>query len=352
MSADKLKAAFAAWVKKNGIVVNGKQELQGIFDHFLKTQVLPRAQAAGGQVLGGGGTWDEVPDAHDTHMVNDGSTVQIADVDHDANGPYVDDWQQLLRDRAKAAIGPNGQLLDDFDQEFELGQQKTADAQAVAPPANTNPPSSITAILGGQAQVSANQPPIEVARWVGDDTEATNVTINVGPVSPQNTFANTNYSYRNYARVQFGTRGFLLPVEVDLGQGCQFTVSGSMVTVALAVDPNPNATFNQSAQLVGMMSFRQANRTAPITRTRYIDLLTGSEDVLVPPFAKRVTFYVINITANATFDFLDSQSNVAGIYTLAAGTQSATLVLPGDCVAVQVNVSAQSSVRMVFELAL
>ena len=51
-------------------------------------------------------------------MIDDGSTTQIADPIRE--GIYEDDWNRLLRDRAKASIGPNGEVLDDFDTEFQL----------------------------------------------------------------------------------------------------------------------------------------------------------------------------------------------------------------------------------------
>lgn len=254
--------------------------------------------------------WHEVPDEHPTHLVDDGATVQIADELHE--GPFEDDFNRLLRDRAAAAVGPNGELLDDFDQEFQLmgkAQQALIDK---APFSRTNPVSVLNGSLGGQKIFSVPQELNEyhqVAYWTGDDAETMPVTVslvNKGRIDVVG-FA-TVESVAVDARVRFGTKGYAAEVEVDVNNGCQFTVSGSEVAVSL----RSNAPVIASA----FLSFRQITHQVPITRT--IQIATGSLVVTVPTFAKSVTVWRQPVANGVTLNFQDTAGNTRYSYLLAA----------------------------------
>jgi hypothetical protein len=264
-------------------------------------------------------------------MVNDGATTQI--VDTKPEGIFEDDWDRLLRDREAAAIGPNGELLDDFDQEFQLGVQKSAEAAAQAPPTNQNPASATTAILGGQATPTAGQPSLEVARWVGQDSEATNFTITAQPIRPPTVInpPNGNISANAFLIIQWGVRSYTWTIEVDIGTGVELTLTGSFVSVSIAVDPGFVVT--QGQQITAGISFREGNRTSLLTRTIY-DYTGGAQSVSIPPFAKKVFLVPSSATATISFNFQQPDATVTYTGTIPAATvpPAAIIIPPGSTI--------------------
>jgi len=266
----------------------------------------------------------EIPDDEATHLIDDGATIQIADPV--PQGVFEDDWNQLLRQRAEAAIGPNGEALDDFDQEFQLLGTTRAELNAVAPFTRSNPPTLLNSVLGSQA-IASNAPgslAVNVANWIGDDAETTPVTVTFYEVQAfQISAPKASGIFRPYGIVKFGTRGVLATAEVDMDQ--QFTISGSQVTLEVAMEITSGGT-TETMLLAGMLSFKPVVRTAPVTRTLYLGSIAdaASVTVTVPNFAKSVTVWrgtAAVDTVACTIAFLDT-IGLAGtyyIYTLAAG---------------------------------
>lgn len=289
-----LGRAFAHWCGYNKIPKPTTREgFEVLFAQFLNQQPDNTQQ-----VIGGGANHYEIHDTHETHLVNDGSTVQIADPA--PQGIYKSDWDDMLEQRAKASIGPNGELLDDFDQEFELMNAHTQATNDAAPATNTNPLSSITAILGGSATLQAGQAgtspvPTEVARWNGADSETTNVTVTIGPSVPTAQAGSGAGGIRQsipYAVVQWGTRGISMIAYVDASIGAQFTIGASYVSLSLAMQSlygyNGLNGVPQPTLLSGMLSFRQITKASQLTYSVIVPDLDAAATVglfPVPPFA-------------------------------------------------------------------
>lgn len=216
-----------------------------------------------------------------------------------------------------------------------------------APFARTNPPSILKGSLGNQAQLAVSfssgqvppwspvgsqesrvAAPVQLANWVGEDAETTDITITVAPVffTPTRT---TTIQPRPYAVIEFGTRGSLAQFEVDVGRGVQLTVTGSSATVTgglesptnLVVIPNPGEDFSEFA-MMGMISFKPVTHRPPLTRTRYGASTAGGSSYRfrVPPFARSLRFWrdAIGVTAyRLEFEGLGSGSEYE--VTVAAG---------------------------------
>lgn len=328
---------------------------------------------------------DEIPPDEQAHIITNGASTEIADFTavepgdmadstsgltsavpggdeailgaQDARplvkeGPFRDDFIDALRDRAIAAYGPNGQLLDDFDQLWQLqrGQQEALNKQA--PFVRTNPYSTLNGILGGRATVTSGGQAKTVAYWVGEDAETTPVTVTLGPIGLLTQAAwDSNTSYRPYAIVQFGTRGYISTVQVDIANGCQFTVSGSQVTVQVAMDPADSGDANGTMDLYGVLSFQQIVRTTPITRTKYV---ISNDNYDVPAFAKSVQYWRKPQSSAATLTFLSATGQAFGsiyAYVIAAnGYNLDPIPLPNDVVAI--GTSGDTTGRLIFQLSL
>ena len=316
---------------------------------ILLAEFIAQTSMPSDRVDGDGAFNEEIADHHETHLIDDGATVQIADPLHE--GVFEDDWNRLLRDRARASIGPNGELLDDFDTEFQLKGKTHQELIENAPFARTNPVSVLNGSLGGEKifkVVSDLNQWHQVAFWSGDDAETTPVTVslfNKGRVSVVG-FA-TVESVSVDARIRFGTKGIADEVEVDVNNGCQLTVSGSEVAVAL----RSNAPVIASAAL----SFRQITHQQPITRT--VQIATGALNVSVPKFAKSVVIWRLPVANAVTVEFRDYGGNIRYSYLLAANAYNLDpLPIGNEIVAINVTdtggggVSAGSA--LIFNLAL
>ena len=231
---------------------------------------------------------------------------------------------------------------DDLTHKSLLRAKKQANAAAAAPPVSTNPASSTGAVLGGQLTVYsapgmgngvATPPgsPLQTANWVGDDSETCPITITLAPVQQigalSGLYTARQPGPRPYAIIQFGTRGMLVSAQVDIGTGCQLTVSGSSCTVQVCLDgytAGANIPLGDQVSMIlaGMVSaFSPIFRTAPLTRTIYFDgAQAAAGSTIVPPFAKSVKFWRNNSTSGpVTFTFFDS-GEPRYTYTLPATT--------------------------------
>lgn len=321
-------------------------------------------QAAEAPEDGEGGSEGEVVAGGDVHLINDGVTVQIAD--RVPESPFISDWDQMLKDRAAAAIGPNGEMLDDFNQEFQYIGRQHAELQKVAPFTRTSPPSLLLGSLGGQAETVSGGEPVTVANWIGEDAETCPVTVVLGPigqVSPS--FTDTDPAVtpaRPYATILFGTRGFSVSVDVDVGSGCAFTVNASSVMLKLGQPSAVAGLSNRTMVLTGMLSFKTGFRTTPVTRTLYwdsdVDGLNNAR-FAVPAFAKTVQVVTQNGASTSTFQMVvfDSRGTAIMTYVQPAGdyAMKAPVLLPADAAVIRVDANGGTNlghVRLVFELAL
>lgn len=291
--------------------------------------------------------WHEVPDEHPTHLVDDGATVQIVDELHE--GPFEDDWNHLLRQRAKAQIGPNGELLDDFDTEFQLQSLTREQAGETAPWRNSNPPSSLNNPLGGSANVFEGQDPVQIANWVGDsDSEAQNVTVVLGPAGVYSTLAGKPQAAKfldAFADVTYGTRGQTVTVRVDVGNGCQFTVAGSAVRVAVG------STLGD-VSVTGMLSFREVTHFSPITRTAVALAVPAGGSLsgtVIPVFAKR-----LRVVRSTTAGFTVTLGNNTVVVTVASSAEMDWLPIPSGCTTLQITDGGMAgfTANAIFELSL
>lgn len=195
-------------------------------------------------------------------------------------------------------------------QKTTLRDEKWTGLNNVARFARINPPSVLHGTLGGQQMVSVTNTsanlladgltyrgtPFQVVNWGGEDSETIPVTITLAPVGVAPQLQAGQRIATGVGIVQFGTRGALVKAEIDVKLGCQFTVSGSSVTVQVAAEvpfsPGGGAVRTYVQNIAGMASYYQVpNKGA--TRTRVVNFATGSTTpivVSIPPFARAVTF--------------------------------------------------------------
>ena len=285
-----------------------------------------------------------------------------------------DDFHEMVQQRHDAMVEGKG---EDLARDVILRDQAHAALAKAAPFARINPSSSIQAVLASNATVT---PPAvgtllqsiisgapQVAAWYGeDDSETLPVTVTFGPVGLP-PFKVGIKSLRPFGIVQFGTRTTMNQFEVDIGVGCQFTISGSQVLVSVALDIPASGTVASSLTLSGMISFYAAQRSFPLTRTRYIDQLAtqhNSGGIIVPPFARRMTVFVnsgfsVSSTPGSDNSTLVNLINSSGGSTASVDIPASTpyQVIEMDRQTYQVNVTNNSaqfaiSYALVFDLAL
>ena len=266
---------------------------------------------------------------------------------------------------------------DDLTHKSLLRAKKQANINAAAPFTSTNPVSVLSGTLGGQLTVNsglgggigvATPPgsPAQTANWVGDDSETCPITITLAPVQQIGTFtlSTRRPGARPYAIIQFGTRGMMVQAQVDIGTGCQLTVSGSSCTVQVALDgytAGADIPLNDQISMIlaGMISaFNPIFRTAPLTRTIYFDGADAAAGIAtVPPFAKNVKFWRNDSTAGpVTFTFFDS-GEPRYTYTLPATTGDGVtgymfnpIPLDGSIISVGFNGAGTGQSCLIFEL--
>lgn len=238
---------------------------------------------------------------------------------------------------------------DSLTQKVALRNQRHADLSSVAPFARSNPPSVLAGTLGGQQSVMAGQQ-IQVANWGGDDAETTCVTVTLGPVQPINVqIPHAGQLFRPYGIVQFGTRGFMVKAEVDIGAGCQFTVTGSSVTVqvALPLDNTTDPANVTTMKLTGMLSFQQIFRTTPITRTLYLfNDVSPTTNYIIPAFAKELTLWKQLQADDYSIVVRSANGSASQALQVGAGDVMTTpMLLAGEAYSVDVTANGGSNNR-------
>lgn len=206
----------------------------------------------------------------------------------------VDDPQVYGTDDLDVADAVFGAIPDGPDagltKKVSLRDIKWNELVQTAPFMRINPPTALQGTVGGQQKVFVGQH-IQVANWGGKDAECCPITVTLAPV--QGLVGQYTLTPLPYGIVRWGTRGFLVSAEVDIGTGTQFTVGGSYATIEVALedvlDPAISSTNpNDFANLAGMLSFWPVVRTKPITRTKSFPLggVNVQKTIDIPPFAK------------------------------------------------------------------
>jgi hypothetical protein len=250
---------------------------------------------------------------------------------------------------------------DDLVRKSMLRKQTWANLDHVAPFVRSNvPPSVLAGTLGGQQTPTNATPIIQVANWAGlGNEETTSIGILACPVQ-QIDQQFVNQAFRPFLRATFGTRGFSVALEADIGRGCQFNVSGAACTLEVGVEIGDNEYQTAGDMiLAGMLSFSPVPPSTDhrITRTKYTGVLNapGAEIVTVPPFAKSVVLTRAPLTAAC--DFLFTDQNGVLLYELdLAGNQVFfdPIQLSNDVVAIQIQTAGAqiARTRMIFNLAI
>jgi len=275
-----------------------------------------------------------------------------------------DELAHRINQHEDAATDAVGAPVSDIAQLAQVSRARHAEITSRAKYVRINPESAYRALLGGQQLMTTAKPTtVQVATWSADsDVETTAVTIQFLPVvtSIQNIAgAFTHRPLRTYGVINFGTRG-VYTVEVDIGLGQQLTLGASEVSLQVGIEDTrawPGGTSDQTIVLAGMISFLPCVRTAPLTRTKYIDFLaTGSfAQVLVPPFAKTLQVYRdLGNTAAFLLIVIDTAFTAGYTVTIPAGAVAAPVLLAGDITRVVILQTAGpvSNYTLIFELGL
>lgn len=256
-------------------------------------------------------------------------------------------------------VARNMYAADSLTQKAAFRNLKHETLNDQAPFVRIVPPSVLKGTLGGQQQVAQGQN-AQVALWGGEDAETTAVSVVFAPVQQIASAPDSGSPYDPffpYGIVQFGTRGFLVKAEVDIGLGVQFTVPASMVSLQVALEPQPAGSVRPvgSMKLAGMLSFLPVTHTPNLTRTLSGSPVNGNPDVLyIPPFSRNFVLLRDVTASQLSFQVLNSRGAVIYSQDFAAGTaMSQPVVLSTDAVALRLlstNV-ANVAVRAVFGLA-
>lgn len=235
----------------------------------------------------------------------------------------------------------------------------------------TAPPSILQGTLGNQALLQPNPfqsgfgggnilgpngggfpTMIPVVQWAGADAEATTFVVNLSNITNLLTSSIFDGPVRAVAIIQFGTRGQLNTVEVDIGLGCQFTLAGSQINIALALE-SPEYGVKGFAPisfvnvvLAGMLSVGTTCSVGRVTRTRYMATVPALVQpspitVNIPLYAK--DFFIFGSFASTlALAFKDTAGVVRGTFNLTpAGTQmEEPMPIPRDAVTVTVTDSS------------
>lgn len=284
--------------------------------------------------------------------------------------PFVDDLEL-----ADQIAGATGLPTSGIEHKLSLRDQKWKNLVDVAPFARSNPPTILQGTLGGQQPVANGAGFVwptgsstilprkaQVAFWGGDDAETHPISVTFAPVqqigdTPADAALGLNFL--PYGIVQFGTRGFLVKAEVDIGTGVQFTVTGSQATLEVALDDPPNIAteLGVGAMLLsGMLSFLPVIRTTNITRTLRADNVNQAAVATfdIPAFARSVFIYPSVYTTGFVASVRNSQTGLIYNYNHVAGgsVMFQPLPLSGDAVRLDVVPGAASTrITCVFNLA-
>ncbi|SRR5579871_60896 len=238
-----------------------------------------------------------------------------------------DEFKHRLEQRELAAYDNEGRPVSDLAQLHRAESIRNEEQSKLAPYVNVNPESVGGALMGGNASIAINAPPVQVAQWSGEDVETRPVSVMFSPVQPIFEFVpmGSGLVISPYGIVQFGTRSYAARAEVDIGLGCQFTVFASQITLQVALDTFPGLILPSPPPQIllgGQLSFNPIVRTSQLTRTIFLPLnnFAGVITTVVPAFAKSVTLWRPTFTDSFLIEFLFSDGNVAYTFTLTSSS--------------------------------
>lgn len=320
--------SFRDWLAANKLRPKDPAAVNALFRRYL---------------LGRGPAWDEAAGDAPVPLASNGAGTQIVDRFYDA----PDDFDQLVMQREQALVEGGG---DDLARDALMMQYEREERARIAPTISHIPASAAKTPLGGQATPNAAGNPIEVLRWAGDDTEATNFTISAAPVWEAGTAQPTSITQRTFLQVQWGTRSQMQYAEIDVGKGCKFPLAGSFITVAVFCEAS--VSNNNGQPIAVSLGFGNTSRASLLTRTKvFIGNLGAAQTVIVPPFAKKFFVSVSSATATATVQEQEPDGTVLEQFTqAAAATPTTSYVLPGSCAQLVVTPSGNTNFTVVFEL--
>jgi hypothetical protein len=275
---------------------------------------------------------------------------------------FRDDWTEHMRRLSLAQIGPNGELLDDFDQMMQMQRGEQAALRVDAPFVRTVPPSFSKALLGSQVTAKASGPEVEAARWAADaDEEASSITISVTPLQDTMT---ANGIFLPYLILRWGSRGQINYAKIDICRGIQLSVCASAVVANIVLEGTGIAAstlMDFSASLASGVCVR----TQPLTSTLFFNNLEGgtvSNRFDIPKFSKSVLFWRADASQAMSINLKSYATATLWSFTRAAAAASGetaafdSLLLSGDCASFTLSNGAAGGsfcdVRVVFELML
>lgn len=327
-----LRAAFVAWARSRGHTAPPTEEgLRVLVAQFL-AEAMQRGQRAEEppQLVGA----DQAEHAdHKINLLRDsGGMLDIADPETENS-----DFGEFIRQRAAAMDEADG---DDLAAGIIHRGADTAKLQAQAPFQRTDaPPSAVEAVLGNVATLTWGESK-QVAQWSGPDVDTRPLTVTIGVINLDwATPAGVSFGgeFRPYATLLWGSGGFSYTVEVDLAKGAQWTVGASSAFLTITLPHSTDEPAGLALKAAGSFSYQPCMRTAPITRTVYINSPPLSNNAAqVPAFAKKVTVWRSNAKAGIQIELFGQSPGDSFIVERAAAASIPETTVP-DAILLQGN---------------
>lgn len=325
-----LQSAFVAWARARGIAFPSSEAGMRVLVARFLAEAMRGAQPQEPQLIGA----DQAQHAeHKINLLRDsGGLVDIADPETEDS-----DFGEFVRQRASALEQAGG---DDLVAAVIHREGDAAKLTAQAPFQRTDaPPSVVGAVLGNVANLTWGESK-QLAQWSGPDADTRPLTVTIGLVELiWNTPAGVAFGgeFRPYATLLWGSGGFSYTAEVDLGRGAQWTVGASSAFLTLTLPHSTDEPAGVSIKVAGSFSYQPCVRTAPLTRTVYIDSTPLSNLVTeVPPFAKKVTVWRSNAKAAIEIELFGMSPGDSFIVARAAAASIPETTVP-DAILLQGN---------------
>lgn len=259
---------------------------------------------------------------------------------------------------------------DDLEHKSMLREAQKGQLAAQAPYVRINPSSAVGQQVGNTVVVTDSLDPnglmtltgaasskvAQVAQWVGETEETLPITVCFQPYGPVIPVNKTKQGLRAYGIVQFGTRGFPAKMEVDIGNGMQFTLPGSSAILQVGLEVNPDGGSGDDFQYTGMIGYWPGNKTEKVTRTCYVTGNAGdpAAQFNVPPYARSFQLMRTATSDPVNIGIWDSSHTIIGIVIVPALEQQLEPIpLSGDAATVSVadgGVDGLGQTRLIFNL--
>lgn len=322
-------------------------------------------------------------------------TLEENQIFADNINPYPTEYDGLVHDVAASKIAPDGSPNTELMAAARLQQLQDARERDIAIPVQITPASvrpgivlagsevliqyggnnpSISSSLAGQIGLVSGTPAAvqegSLLRWEGrGEQEAIPLTLfafpavrGQGATYPSATnAASTNYSYRPFMRITWGTsRGAPFEAVVDVGRGIQVTLAAAYIYANAGMDVPRSTDVAGSMVVSGSLNYYSAARQAPAMRTIYIDDLANtstSAQFNIPAFATGLLPIQVSeaTTGACTIRWYDVAGRV--LYRsqlLTPGAQVAPIPVANDAYSFDLtnDGSASANFRCMFQLSL